>query len=781
MGKLKGMGFKQILLNHGEKLVLGSAGLLVLIALATTTWGGIAEKPQELLDKATTAQQRLHEGQWPPEKQADFKPSSYQQTAVDMFAELNMEGALSPYSFDKPMSWELYPRQEPRMEPEWPVVEKLVADADRMVLAVNTIPTFEEGTEEGVDPATGFPTSAMPENRLSKQAKGPMGGHAAASPMGMGEGAPGMMMSSGVGANSGVTPRGQRYVALRGIVNLYEIGKAIQKACNFETHAEAMQHIEVVDFKIERQRAVAGQNPWPEENWKEVKLDRADEILEECSQAADIVNSGVINPVFTMPLPSRMDRDYTDIVSHPLLSNFKLSREQREEEQKLNSAMLQAADEMGINPDQQVGKRRGFIKNQVDMNSTRSQLMGAGANMGELMKRAGVSAGGPGGGHGAPGMGMGMGMPNMGMGMGMPNMSMNRGAPQGMPNMGMGMAGRAGGHGAPAMASMQMSSGMGMGMGAMRGGFGGAGGEIGIEAVGYVMLFRFLDFDVNPGEAYRYRVQLEILNPNFGLQLNEVREAAVAEGETRMTNWSEPSAPVVVPQDTNVFLVKIDDKARTRGEAEVRMYQWDPRLGTYIDGKLSVKNGEFLGGLAETDRLNLGTPSLEKKPALFATKDFLVDTSLNMSIVPAEHPDLQLDNNPRTMNKPIDLGLPAEALVLNEYGEIVPLESKADPKLEAEQRKLVAEERKPWEQLREMAAATEANRLNATGMEGAMGSAMPMMGMPSNAAQRRGRGRAGAGGAMGPGMPGAMGPGMPGAMGPGAGRGRTKNKGAMGP
>ena len=90
------------------------------------------------------------------------------------------------------------------------------------------------------------------------------------------------------------------------------------------------------------------------------------------------------------------------------------------------------------------------------------------------------------------------------------------------------------------------------------GGMQSGGATVGANAAGTLMLFRYLDFDVNPGEAYRYRVKLEFANPNYLVSTDQVKEASVAENETRTTAWSEPSAPVVVKADTNTFLADIE-------------------------------------------------------------------------------------------------------------------------------------------------------------------------------------------------------------------------------
>ncbi len=731
MAKFKGLQIKQLMIGHGEKFVLGTVGLIVILALTSTQWSGYENRPDDLFEKAATAGTKLNTGEWPVEKANAFQPSTYQTTAQEMFVKMNNPEIMSPFGYDKPMSFPLYARQEPRGETIWPPVQHLIADADVMVLAVAPAQEFGaemEGAEEGEEEETrGRPPRVPAAGGLGAT---PAGGPGAAPPALMGEMMMKGMQGGMMGGNStGMQPRGQRYVAVRGIVSTLEIGRAIQKACHLESLSDGIAAVEIRDFKIQRQKAVAGDNPWPENTWQDVSLEPADQVLEECGQAADLVAAGATDPVFTMPLPSRLDGDYSErIVSHPILKDFQLTPEQRKWEQELNSAFLTKADELGLQ--EQVTKRRGFLKNQVDINSVRSSVMGSGADMSDIMKK--MSSAAPGAmGAGAGGRGGAMSTlmmpPGQGGGRGgaMPPM---------MNPMGMGMGGGRGGAMPPGMGGM----GMGMGMG------GGQGGQqqVGGAAVGYAMLFRFLDFDVNPGEAYRYRVQLEFTNPNFDLSLDKVKEAKVKEGETRLSDWSEPTAPVVVKPDTNFYLSKVDKRPRTRGEAEFQIFQWDPALGTYIDSKkLVAKYGQFVGGLEESDRLDLGAPALEKKTVLFATKDFLLDTALPPTLIPAENPDLNLAVSGRQAKEGLDL--PAEAAVLDEYGQLRTLDSVSERAAVDKEDQKVKKEREPYESLRDTGAA-DTNKLNQLDGDPAANAGMMMqmqmgMGGPSSNLKRGGK------------------------------------------
>lgn len=674
MGKFKGMPIKQILLNHAEKIVLSFAGLVVLIALVSTTWAGIDKQPEALMENATKAGQALHTGAWPQEEQAKFADSTYAVVAANMMTKLaDSFGRVSPqFAYDKPMSFPLYKRIEPKTEVTWPQVTMMIADAGEMIIAQEPeLPMEEEVPAEGAEaPAT------------PRKSPGPAKGHAA--PMGpmspMGPMAPGMMAGAdGMtgGSTPSIKPRGIKYVAVRGIVDLDQFHKAIRDALRLDQLDEARSYLEFLDVKVQRQKAVAGDKPWLDSNWEDVDIAKADEIFKECQLAPDIVQLELTDPVITMSLPARLDRDYDNIVSHPFIKDFQLTKEQREQQEKIIRALQEEAGESGTGG--QKPRRKGFSGITEDIRGLQQNFMSNNGDMNAVYSKAGVAG---------PGPRMGGGQMQMAQQQTLlpPTAAMAPGMAKGM---------------GPAMGGMHGGPGMGMGMG-MKPGLG-AVQQVGGAAVGYVLLFRYLDFDVTPGEAYRYRMQLVVSNPNFGEQLDKVRNATDAEGETRDTPMSEPTAPVVIKSDTNIFLTKLDERPRTRGEADMKVFQWDPQLGTYIDGDIRVKPGQFVGGLGESERLDLATPSFDKKTVLFASKEFLLDTSIPSKLIPNEHPDLKLTTlDARQAASPYAYGAASEVLVMNEFGEVHLLDTESGKSDLAKVSKKVQDERKPWEALKEV-------------------------------------------------------------------------------
>jgi hypothetical protein len=142
--------------------------------------------------------------------------------------------------------------------------------------------------------------------------------------------------------------------------------------------------------------------------------------------------------------------------------------------------------------------------------------------------------------------------------------------------MGTGMRGGYGGYG--------MGTGMRGGYGGEEGGRGGYGGYGGggmsrstaqktsVETGVDYWLLRFIDFAVQPGKKYKYRVKLALADPNSGLPANvlapsvldrQSKEAQEAKtrGEKRpdfrvVAEWSEPSPTVGIPLAGNVRLAE---------------------------------------------------------------------------------------------------------------------------------------------------------------------------------------------------------------------------------
>lgn len=232
-----------------------------------------------------------------------------------------------------------------------------------------------------------------------------------------------------------------------------------------------------------------------------------------------------------------------------------------------------------------------------------------------------------------------------------------------------------------------------------------------LSASGRLYLFRYFDFDVQPGMAYRYRVKLQLKNPNYQRPYEEVEDQAITRGETRDTGWSNISMPAVVPDTTNYFLKDVerdpvrDEKHAKKPVANIAMYEWDANFGTMLADSLKILNvGQFVAEKKKSWVLDPGTPSFKEEEVPFATEDMLVDASGDFEIAPDLHPDLQL--KPEKGRKDVKVGTLPEALVVTGLGELKELDPVSEFREERTLKQQVEDERKSYLYLQNAPAET---------------------------------------------------------------------------
>jgi hypothetical protein len=707
MAKLKGMDYKQFALEHGEKIGFILIVLFVAGGLFDTQWFGYDKLPSQLEEEASKSAAGLQASTWPDDKRQQFTTSTYWQKAQAMFSPV----AAERFGYVGPISFPLYPLEEPIKEAEYLPVERLVAYSGRAILAKRPAGSLPDSAMPSEVPATAEDPSDLRDREFVRRdnaaAAGTAGG--AVVPGGVGRGdmtmanpavmagrgrgpaspgmAPGMTMPGMPGMTEGGTQswaegEGKRFISVVGTFNMRVQIDKYAKAMHLENFSDAAEMIEFLDFRIERQRAVAGPTPWTGP-WESVNVELALETLAD-SEDFDIdpVNPDVFNDVFTMPLPKRLFGEWGFRVTHPDLKSYELAtREEMEREQALNQLALDEYGNMEGGGLTQKPKKGGFSPQQINIREVRNEVFSR-RSPDELMRER------------------------------MANSSSARG---------MGAD--------PAMMMMR--------------GMGGAQFQTRLASSGRVLLFRYIDFDVEPGEAYRYRVQLILQNPNSHRSIEEVVDQSVITGEERATPWSAPSTPATVEEDVEVFLVAADRAARSpKSGAELEVFQWDPKYGTYIASKLHNLYGEVIGGLAKTLRLDVSKPSLkEEEKVKFSTQDILVDTAAARQVLLAEHPDLKI--SPKTKTRPEEIGIADVAVVVNRFGELIELDNVTAGKDKSRIQEYVERERAPFKDLenKDETGGSDLDRLSQ--------SMMMQQAMSANGSAGKGKTAPGAGGRQG--------------------------------
>jgi hypothetical protein len=70
-------------------------------------------------------------------------------------------------------------------------------------------------------------------------------------------------------------------------------------------------------------------------------------------------------------------------------------------------------------------------------------------------------------------------------------------------------------------------------------------------------LFRFLDFNVESGKTYRYRVRLYLANPNYRLAPNYLEDETLSKESYIVTEFSAPSNMVTIPLESRVLTTNV--------------------------------------------------------------------------------------------------------------------------------------------------------------------------------------------------------------------------------
>ncbi|MFN5530487.1 MAG: hypothetical protein ACK5F7_07925, partial [Planctomycetaceae bacterium] len=340
LNKLKKYDYKGFFLSHGEKVGLGVASLLAVLCLAMTTWGGYDKTPGQMQAEAQKVNEVLTANRWPNTETEKFVVTDARQELERNLAALD----LNRFEYQIPLSQKILQYQMPADEVE------VLAPVDLLTRSIQ-FGVIEQVEGEGAEEPE---TSAAPKKDKGKKGGKSGGGNSeidlSAGPDDLGpSGAAGAGAGANSLANTPVKSRGKRAIVLLAVVERKQQLEKLRKALHFETLSRAEQALTYSDFKIQRQRALPGPNPWSGE-WRDVAIETAlDSLKDVVIEEADLVAADYLDGVFSMSLARRLDNDWDPrYVVHPRIPT--LDAEARAEEEAMNAAaaeMLGDEDEEG--------------------------------------------------------------------------------------------------------------------------------------------------------------------------------------------------------------------------------------------------------------------------------------------------------------------------------------------------------------------------------------------------------------------------------------------------
>jgi hypothetical protein len=700
-------GFKEVIIEHGEKFILGLAGVFVLIGIGTTQWSTYERNPEEFSTKIDAGKAEFARSTWPDSEKETFNSIDPGDKVVQL-----LDGIPPGQKYDYLSRWfhRITKAREKVAEPEYLAIENLVADSGRVLIELSP---EEETAAEGSDTAIRIASAdeVAEGNKIDKpkiegprvegpRVNGPRPGSATGSPEGESDygdsaelgdlsmdGDPGSASGGMAGyGNSArnVEARGTRFAAIRGIFRMKQQVEKVKRALRLDTAQEAYTQVRFWDFELQRQTAVAGAgaDPWANE-WEDVDIDVAVKLLERIEFDVDVVDEQYRHAVFTMPLPYRVTGSWSTasgpngiLASHPQIKRLLSEKEQVEQETRAKALLKAAEQEEKIKE----SSGRGFQRVQVDTRSMRGSMMGNSKAMSAYAD------------------------------------SYNELSMESNPDY-----------------SAQSSGNRAM-------------GRMDVFATPELMLFRFLDFSVVPGNAYRYRVRLKLLNPNFDRDPGELQDFASREGKYRFTPWSGVSTPALIQDENEVFVAKVDDRRGVSMDA----YQWMSETGTYVHGPFEgLERGERIAswtrevqsrrrgaesetkGGVTTEVLRPSAGTFMEEQLDFVTPNTLVDYNRDTLLDPNEHPELELATRKITNSL-------QEVVVVNRFGDLVRLDTVGNEAAHKSAKSRMTQQDELWSHLKRAAVSPggtgDISELMADpGMEGYPGAGA---GQPSNPKRR---------------------------------------------
>ena len=370
-------------------------------------------------------------------------------------------------------------------------------------------------------------------------------------------------------------------VSVRFVVDIQEQRARIRKALKLgSSFQEAQQHIRYTDIQVQRRQRQETINPWS--TWEDLSSEDLGEILEDSFGIdRDIVSPGVTRNTLTMPLPRRSTGRWpAKEVSHPLVEDFELSAREQELIDNYNEVVTKKAEEQKANMALRI-ENKGFSKFSNSVSDIGIRL--------------------------SPGLGIGL---SPGMGVEENDYS-------------------------------DLASGLGDGEGGkLTDADKAVLNKANATAENRLLLVRFMDFTVDRGYQYEYRVRLVLFNPNFDHRVDELEDPSLAIEPELLSDWSEVSPSIKVPVAYRTYAEKVDARPGRPETVLMNVYTDTTETGLPIIGMIKTMVGLPVAGQRLMKVVDLRKDSLTTEDVVLATEDVLGDAESLGRLSTQDHPEL---------------------------------------------------------------------------------------------------------------------------------------------
>ncbi len=139
-------------------------------------------------------------------------------------------------------------------------------------------------------------------------------------------------------------------------------------------------------------------------------------------------------------------------------------------------------------------------------------------------------------------------------------------------------------------------------------------------------LFRFFDFDVEPGKRYKYRVRLALYNPNFAVPVRYLAHPSLREQPELFTDWSPPTSTVAVASGTQLLTGGVDP---VEPKAKVLVRQFDAQTALTTARIFDLPRG----ATANAAGVEVADPRMGQRPGPQAAAGLKMDLKSDVTLV----------------------------------------------------------------------------------------------------------------------------------------------------